>query len=96
MLKKEIYGTIFSYIMVTINNINRITAINITEYNGEKHLKIDNEEPILCRLWDIVDAMGGKLKCCRDKNDMYTTIKMTVEKDMVFEKTANRYGIKEV
>jgi hypothetical protein len=42
----------------------------------------------------MVDDMGGKLKCFKDKQDMYTNIKMTVEKNVVFEKTANRYGVK--
>ncbi len=94
MLKKEIYSTIFTHIMICVNNINRITAMNITQYDGKKYLKVDHDEAILMRLWDMVDDMGGKLKCFKDKQDMYTNIKMTVEKNVVFEKTANRYGVK--
>lgn len=96
MLKKDIYGTIFTHIMICVNNINRITAINITQYDGKKYLKVNHDEAILCCLWDIVDDLGGKLKCFKDSKDMYTTIKMTVEKNVVFEKTANRYDIPKV
>lgn len=96
MLKNQIYTTIFSHIMICVNNMNRITAINIEKFNGEKYLKVDHDEAVLMRLWDMVDDMGGKLNCKKDTQGMFTAIKMTVEKDMVFEKTANRYGIKDV
>lgn len=93
MIKKQIYSTIFTHIMICVNNVNRITAINITNHGGEKYLKPDHDEAILMRLWDMVDDMGGRLKCFKDKQDMFTIIKMTVEKDVVFEKAANRYGV---
>lgn len=95
MLKKEIYSTIFTHIMICVNNINRITAINIERY-GKNYLKVDHDEAILSRLWDIVDDIGGKLKLDRDSKGMYTTIKMTVEKNVVFEKQANRFCVPKV
>lgn len=96
MLKKQIYSTIFSHIMICVNNINRITAMNITQYDGKKYLKLDHDEAILSRLWDIVDDIGGKLKLDRDSKGMYTTIKMTVEKNVVFEEQANRFSVPKV
>lgn len=96
MLKKEIYSTIFTHIMVCVNNINRITAINSERYNGKNYLKADHDEAILSRLWDMVHDMGIKLRCFKDNKNMYTTIKMTVEKNTVFEDTAKRYGVPKV